>query len=266
MITDERLHMFKPELGTIKSQVYRDFAEAAIISLPDYFFEIPALSTGKYHPSYALGTGGLVRHTKAAVLFCNLLLDLEQNKKKFTEREQDLIRIALLLHDGFKLGNTGGKYTVFDHPLICAKWVLTNPDFREYITKDDAEFLYLAISSHMGEWNVNPKFSEDVLPKPETKYQEFVHMCDYLASRKMLEIPFDTETNEIGKSAPKEHTEKAETNPLDYVVSFGKYKGNTIRDILEMPQGESYLKWCAEEADRINPSVKSKIRQALEIA
>ena len=71
MITDERLHMFKPELGTIKSQVYSDFAEAAIISLPDYFFEIPASSTGKYHPSYALGTGGLVRHTKAAVLFCN---------------------------------------------------------------------------------------------------------------------------------------------------------------------------------------------------
>ena len=27
--------------------------------------------------------------------------------------------------------------------------------------------------------------------KPKTKYQNFVHMCDFLASRKCLLVPFD---------------------------------------------------------------------------
>ena len=31
----------------------------------------------------------------------------------------------------------------------------------------------------------------EVLEKPKTKYQNFVHMCDYLASRKCLLVPFD---------------------------------------------------------------------------
>ena len=36
---------------------------------------------------------------------------------------------------------------------------------------------------------------EEILPKPKDKYQNFVHMCDYLASRKFLDIKF--EDNEI---------------------------------------------------------------------
>ena len=42
----------------------------------------------------------------------------------------------------------------------------------------------------MGPWNTNYKGNE-VLPKPKTKYENFVHMCDYLASRKYLNIKFD---------------------------------------------------------------------------
>ena len=31
----------------------------------------------------------------------------------------------------------------------------------------------------------------EVLEKPKTKYQNFVHMCDFLASRKCILVPFD---------------------------------------------------------------------------
>ena len=32
--------------------------------IPDYFYEVPASSTGKNHPSFDHGTGGLLRHTQ----------------------------------------------------------------------------------------------------------------------------------------------------------------------------------------------------------
>lgn len=44
--------------------------------VPMDFFTQPASSSGKYHPSYALGVGGLVRHTKAAMIMAKMLFPL----------------------------------------------------------------------------------------------------------------------------------------------------------------------------------------------
>ena len=46
----------------------------------------------------------------------------------------------------------------------------------------------------MGPWTKDHDGNE-VLEAPHTKYQNFVHMCDYLASRKFLEVPFDENDN-----------------------------------------------------------------------
>ena len=51
-----------------------------------------------------------------------------------------------------------------------------------------------AIATHMGEWNKS-SYSEIVLPKPKTKFQIFIHICDYLASRKFINIEFDEDNN-----------------------------------------------------------------------
>ena len=48
----------------------------------------------------------------------------------------------------------------------------------------------------MGPWNKDYN-GEEVLEKPHTKYQNFVHMCDYLASRKVLNVEFDKDNNII---------------------------------------------------------------------
>ena len=47
----------------------------------------------------------------------------------------------------------------------------------------------------MGSWTKDYNGVE-VLEKPKTKYQNFVHMCDYLASRKCLLVPFN-ENDEV---------------------------------------------------------------------
>ena len=35
------------------------------------------------------------------------------------------------------------------------------------------------------------KSTEEIMPKPKGSMQSFVHLCDYLASRKALEFNFD---------------------------------------------------------------------------
>ena len=48
----------------------------------------------------------------------------------------------------------------------------------------------------MGQFNTN-SYSTVVLPVPNNKNQRFVHMCDYLASRKFLDVKFDENNNII---------------------------------------------------------------------
>ena len=44
----------------------------------------------------------------------------------------------------------------------------------------------------MGEWNTN-SYSNVVLPLPKDKFQRFVHMCDFLSSRKFLDVKFEND-------------------------------------------------------------------------
>lgn len=78
--------LFKNELKTITSDDIRDFAKVVLDDAPDYFFKVAASSTGKYHPAYALGDGGLMRHTKAVLRIYNYIIGLEQYQTQFDER------------------------------------------------------------------------------------------------------------------------------------------------------------------------------------
>ena len=117
----EKSKYFLKELNYIKDRSLHDAACKLIEELPDYFFEVAASSTGKYHPSYALGDGGLLRHTKAAVRFAYELLADPSIGNKYTLREQDLMLIALMVHDGLKHGKEKEQYVKFEHPLIIAE-------------------------------------------------------------------------------------------------------------------------------------------------
>ena len=185
--------VFNTEYKYIKNKKYVDNLKIMVDLLPDYFFLIPASSTGKYHPTYATGDGGLVRHTKAAVRIAHELLINESIGNAFNDDEKDMIIFSLILHDGLKSGIVKEKYTRFDHPLLMAKFIKDNKD-KLTLNEDEIKFISNVISSHMGQWNVDYNGNE-VLPKPKNKYQKFVHMCDYLASKKFLQVSF--KDNEI---------------------------------------------------------------------
>lgn len=185
---------FKKEMGYLNNPEYINDFKYLINNLPDYFFKVAASSTGKYHPEFSLGDGGLLRHTKVAVRIAYELLNNPCIGDKYTSREKDLIIISLALHDGIKHGIPEEKYTRADHPLLAAKFIAEN---RKNLTMgdEDINFICSVIESHMGPWNTHPYTKEEILPVPKNKYQNFVHMCDYLASRKFLDVKF--QDNEI---------------------------------------------------------------------
>ena len=120
--------IFEKEINYIKNERYKKNAEVLIDMLPDYFFKVPASSTGKYHPSFALNEKGLVRHTKVAVKIAHELLENNCIGYNFKDEEKDLILIALMMHDGLKHGLTEERYTRFDHPVLMASFIKENKD------------------------------------------------------------------------------------------------------------------------------------------
>ena len=181
-----KIKYFEKEISYIKNKDRQEDIKYLINLLPDYFFRIPASSTGKYHPKFASTEHGLVKHTKVAV---RIAYDLFLINDSFSDDEKDLIIMALIMHDGLKKGIEEEEYTRFDHPLLVPELIMKNANNLK-MDIDQVRRICSMIESHMGKWNTN-KYSKVVLPIPVDKYQRFVHMCDYLASRNYLNVKFN---------------------------------------------------------------------------
>ncbi len=138
----------------------------------------PASSTGKYHPAFAHGPGGLIRHTKAVVMIayelCNTRPDINR----------DHVIAAAILHDMHKYKD-GSMHTCHEHPYLMAR----DADNGSLPTA----IIHL-IESHMGQWTTSNR-STIVLPMPENDEQWLLHYADYLASRTWLNLTFDENNN-----------------------------------------------------------------------
>ena len=121
--TIDKSAVFEKEMDFINNPRYKESAKVLINLLPDYFFEVPASSTGKYHPSFSLGDGGLVRHTKAAVRIAYEMFNDESITGAYSKNEKDLMMIALMMHDGLKSGLEKSQYTKFEHPLLVCDYI-----------------------------------------------------------------------------------------------------------------------------------------------
>ena len=175
LIVDERLRM----------QVKSYMEEAT----PDYFWTDGASSSGKYHPAFSQGEGGLVRHTKAVVMFAEELLRMG-SYAYMKDEYKDYVIAACILHDTCKYGMYWyDKSEYKNHAANAAD------RFAVWCDEEDYRPHYLllqAIRSHMGQWSAN---KED---RPFTSVDRCVHMADYMASRSFIDIPSITkEYNKI---------------------------------------------------------------------
>lgn len=233
-MTDEKLNLLKPILDTFENEDIKEFAIVLLDKLPEYIWHVGASSTGKYHPAYSLGEGGLMRHQIAVVRFLNFFFELEQYNSKLTSREMDLMRVAGLVHDGMKSGTQEqfekSKYTKFEHPILMAIKVR---ETTGYIAENELEIIADTISKHMGQWNTDKK-SSITLPKPSDKFSRMLHVADYLASRKSLTMDFDKYTI-VQKSIEFDE---------NYTITFGKHSGQRLIDVYK--SAPDYIAWCEE--------------------
>lgn len=172
--------MYQMMLAFIKSNIIDSDLQKFVIQimnmLPGYFWTVPASSSGKYHPAFSLGEGGLVRHSILVARFARRIA-LAQG---MTDREQDLMTISGLIHDGMKQGEGDGGHTVHEHPVLIANLLREN-----FAGNQDAEFIAHVVESHMGQWTTS-KYSEVVLPAPKDAYQCVLSAADMIAADKGL--------------------------------------------------------------------------------
>lgn len=219
---------FARELNYIHNEDIQNYAIEMLRLAPGYFFSAPSSSGGKYHPAYENAKGGLVIHTKAVVYYLTQFFNLDM--VHFSEREKDLLIVSALLHDVKKNGNnTHCEFTQFDHPIIAANFITQYSDCG-IISADEIKFVADAVISHMGQWN---KRGNKELPLPESSAQKLLHICDYLASRKDIDLSQYLFNEENIMTVSELKSTK---------LTFGKYKGQTFESVFETDP--EYLNWC----------------------
>ena len=181
----EKHEFFEREIQLIQSEDLRSFVRWFFDEkVGEWFWKSGASSSGKYHPQFTKGEGGLVKHTRAVVMVCDELLRMSSYAYMKAEYK-DYAIVACLLHDTRKYGNgdTEDKECYAQHGALAATAV-KNAWWEFFGFDNEApELLLMAIRSHMGQW------VEDKDDRPFTNIDRLVHLSDYIASRSFWDIP-----------------------------------------------------------------------------
>lgn len=254
MNTVERIELFQREISYIADNKLKEFAKILLTDADDYFFEVPASSSGKYHPDFARGEGGLVRHTKAVAYFTNELIRPNIEFGKITRYDGDLLIVAAIAHDIKKQGEGNTGHTVKEHPKYASDYVYAEweKNGKNLLTKKDVIYICNVIERHMGPWQE---------PIPTVLPELIVFYADYIASRKeILGLDFI----DAGDNAPIELAEtykKPKMTVDEYVFDFGQTKGQTIKEAYESNPG--YVKWMANKSGFNNVEVQNLVKEFL---
>lgn len=272
MNTNDRLQLFANELNDIKDNNLRQFAIQLLTNAPEYFFTVPASSSGKYHPYFAREVGGLVKHTRCVIFYA----ECNAESFNFDEHTKDLAIIAALAHDIKKQGdNNTGSHTVWEHPELAYNYVLeTQKANANLISVEDATIIANAILCHMGKWQHDPQFTrgKKAFPLPTTLFDYAVQSADYMASRVELtgfafrptdgvSIPGVMATTDTTPSVPTPLVEDISpiTGVGDTVFTFGKYTGKTIRQVVT--EAPDYIDWMLKQTNFKNGDILDKVKQ-----
>lgn len=206
--------VFKNELDLIDKEAIRDFVlECFDKFCPDYFWTAPSSTTGKWHPKYAQGKGGIIRHTKAAVWW-----GIELMKPfSISDEYKSVVVASLILHDLRKNGDSleekakKGYAITKTHGVDLVGKMASDSGYTNVGSAPAwKEYIFRAISSHMGIWTsptilapylltafqgnkdndsdndaVMNTITMEVVKSTQELIALVVHLADYCASRKI---------------------------------------------------------------------------------
>ena len=251
MNTVERIELFQRKLSYISDNKLKEFVKILLDNADDYFFEVPASSSGKYHPAFSLGDGGLVRHTKAVAYFTNELIRPSIEFDKITRYEGDCLIVAAIAHDMKKQGDGSEGHTVKEHPKLASDylWKMWREHGRKLLSEETLEYIADVVECHMGPW-------QD--PCPETRPELIVFYADYIASRREISGLLFIDS---GDNGAVEAYEKPVYTVEGYKFDFGKTKGLTIKEAYEREPG--YVRWVANKEGFGNVEVQNLVKEFL---
>ena len=210
---------FEREINLIQNEDYRMFIKSYLEEyVPDYFWEIGASSSGRYHPKFSQGVGGLVRHTKAVVMFAEELLRMS-SYMYMSEEHKDYVIMACIVHDTCKYGEIYFDKELYKDHAVNAS-VMVNNAWFDYFGVDASEFFLSAIRCHMGQWSEREN-------RPFTNIDRCVHMADYMASRNFIDIPQIVEEYEAVQF------EETESKGSEDPINPNSIGGQMIRKMIE---------------------------------
>lgn len=166
------------EVAQIDDYGIREFVKMTLDNVDPIHRIKPASSTGKYHPKYASGEGGLIRHIKVVVQNVIELI----RATPAVESEKDELIAAAILHDMWKYPEgRDHEFTAFDHPALGGQWC-----------KDHGfDTIGRLIAAHQGIWTTSRQMPGFENEQPR-KFDEWVlHYSDLMASRAYLACDFD---------------------------------------------------------------------------
>lgn len=166
------------EVAQIDDDEIRNFVKMTLDNVDPIHRIKPASSTGKYHPKYAAGEGGLIRHTKVVV---RNIIELIRATPAI-ECEKDELIAAAIIHDMWKYPEgRDHEFTAFDHPALGGQWC-----------KDHGfDTIGRLVAAHQGIWTTSRQMPGFENEQPR-KFDEWcLHYSDLLASRTYLRCDFD---------------------------------------------------------------------------
>lgn len=275
MNINERLSLFANELNDIQDNNLRQFAVQLLVNAPEYFFTVPASSSGKYHPYFAREVGGLVKHTRCVIFYA----ECNAESFNFDSHIKDLTIIAALAHDIKKQGNNNtGSHTVWEHPELAYNYVLEMQKTNSHlISVEDATIIANAILCHMGKWQHDAQFTrgKKAFPLPTTLFDYAIQSADYMASRVELTGFAFRPTDGVvvrGYEILNEEKTTVETSPVqtesvpsdvgDTIFPFGKHAGKTIREVAA--HHPDYIDWMINKANFNNTDMLDKVKLYIE--
>lgn len=181
------LEYFENELSWIKNEKLLKLCKVVLENAPEGFKQNPSSSSGKYHPDWSHGNGGLLRHTQAATYLAKELA----HAYLFSDLETDAVIVATILHDVCKYGLPEQKHTTKDHDVTSALFMRRLADRHELRDTPLFNEVFLSIAFHFGRWTFRESADKiRKFPEEYSKLMEVVHIADYISSRKEIRFNF----------------------------------------------------------------------------
>ena len=250
MTNEQKIAVFQPLIDKFETKEMKLYCTDMIRQIPDYIFEMPSSTSGKYHNKTQCLPHGQVYHIIMFAEILNYLLALKCNQEKFKSPQQrDAMRCVPIFHDALKCGTDGGMYTVHEHPMLAGAWV-RKTKVEHDIDDKVKEAIACMCERHSGEWTTS-KRSKIILPEPSNEMERMIHMCDILSSRNNIDMQPPEYLKEIF-SDTKTNVKFDE----NYVLPFGKYSGEKLINVYN--KRPDYIEWLENNINK--PDVLNMIK------